>query len=299
MIKPRCTRIGGLFASILLVAVFCGLLGQAGAQEKSFLWQLQSANSRFYIVGSIHFMKKEHYPLKKVIEDAFDNVKKLVLEIDLPDATTQKAQAVTAEKGIYRDGTTLRQNIPSDTYALAERRAKDLGIEIKALNSFKPWVVALMLTSLKLQQLGFDPNHGIDRYLAKRAKQAGKETAGLETLEFQVGLLDQLSKRNQEMLLRQSLNEITLLDENVNQIVQFWSRGDLTGVEKLLLKGMQQFPELHQKVFAERNRRWLGQIERLIAEGLDVMVVVGAGHLVGKDGIIELLKQRGYTMEQL
>jgi uncharacterized protein YbaP (TraB family) len=150
-----------------------------------------------------------------------------------------------------------------------------------------------------LRQRGFDPSHGVDRYLAGRAQQSGKTIAGLESLEFQIGLLDQLSKRDQESLLLQSLKEATALEGNVNEIVQSWWKGDVVGLEKLLLRGMREFPEVHRKVFEERNRRWLRQMETLIAEGRDTMVVVGAGHLVGKDGLLELLRQRGYTMEQL
>jgi uncharacterized protein len=295
--RPR--RSTGILCAILLLLAPLAGLGQASAQEKSFLWKVRSEKSSIYILGSIHFLKKESYPLKKSIEQAFDTVSKLVLEIDLQSATAEKTQQVTLEKGLFRDGTTLQQNVAKETYDLTDRRARELGIELRAMNPLKPWLVALTLTTTKLQKLGFDPNYGIDRYLAERAKRSGKSTGGLESLEFQIGLLDGSSRRDQEMMLRETLKELDQLDKGVEQLVQSWMKGEVGSVEEWLLAGMREYPEVYMKFIVERNRRWLPQIEKMIAQGENVMVIVGAAHLVGRDGVIELLKQLGYTVEQL
>jgi uncharacterized protein len=299
MINSQLRRIiGFIFGWALLVALLtCD--DQARAQEKSFLWQVHSEKSRIYILGSIHFLKKGNYPLKQTIETAFDSTRKLVLEIDLKSADPETIQRVTLEKGLNRDGKTLQQNVSPETYSLAEKRAKELGIDIHALGPLKPWVAALTLTSLQLQKLGFDPNSGVDRYLAERAMKSGKPMAGLETVAFQIGLIDQLSEREQESMLRQSLKEMDLLDRGLDQIVRAWSTGDVNGLEALLLSGMQEYPAVYQKVIVDRNRRWLPQIEKMIEQGESTLIVVGAGHLVGKEGVIELLKARGYTVEQM
>jgi uncharacterized protein len=285
----------------VLSLLFCYLLvsGAGEAQEKSFLWQVRSNKSHIYILGSIHLLKKDNYPLKNAIEKAFDGSHKLVFEIDLKNADAATVQRVTLEKGGHRDGTALQQNISPETYSLAEKQAKELGIDIRALSALKPWLVALTLTTLKLQKLGFSPNSGVDRYLAERASKSGKTTAGLETPAFQIGLLDQLSKPDQEAMLRQTITEMELLDKGLERIVQFWESGDVQSLEELLLSGMRGYPEVHQKIIIDRNRRWLPQIEKMLQESETTLVVVGAAHLVGKEGVIELLKARGYTVEQL
>lgn len=272
----------------------------ANSQEKTFLWRVSSADSSnsIYLAGSIHFLKRTHYPLKKPIEDAFNSSKKLILEIDLQSSTAEQAQALTLAKGVYRDGTTLQQNIAAETFSLAEKRAKDLGLDLRMFNPLKPWVVALTLTALKLQKLGFDPNYGVDQYLAGRARDSGKPTAGLETLEFQIGLLDQMAKAEQESMLLQTLKDFDRLDRYVEDIVQSWAKGDTRAVEERLHAGAREFPDLHEKVYVARNRRWLPQIEKFIEQGGNTLVVVGAAHLVGKEGVIELLKQKGYKVEQ-
>jgi uncharacterized protein len=299
MIESQSRRIIGLAFCLPLLAAVFALVGESRAQEKSFLWQLQSGKGHIYILGSIHFLKRENYPLNPAIEKAFDIAKKLVFEIDLKSADSGTVQRLTLEKGLHRDGKTLQQNISAETYSLAAKRAQELGIDIGALSPLKPWVVALTMTSLQLQKLGFDPNSGVDRYLAGRATQSGKPMTGLETAAFQIGLMDQLSATDQESMLRQSLRGMDLLDKGLDRIVRSWAAGDVPALEELLLNAMREYPAVHQKIVVDRNRRWLPKIERMIEQGESALVVVGAAHLVGKEGVIELLKARGYTLEQM
>ncbi|HEY3168001.1 MAG TPA: TraB/GumN family protein [Candidatus Binatia bacterium] len=288
-------------ARVLTLAVSLAwlVIGHAiDAQEKAFLWRVSKDNHSIYLLGSIHYLRKENFPLHKSIIDAFDASKLLVLEIDLNRVSPDVAQRVTLEKAVYRDGQTLRQNISQETYQLAEQHAAKLGIDMRVMAPMKPWFVALTLVAIKFQQIGLDPNLGVDHYLAERAKSSGKSTSGLETLEFQIGLLDQMSERDQESLLRETVGELDLLDTNINQIVQAWLKGDGQSLEALLLAGMKEYPEVHEKIIVDRNRRWVPQIEKILAQSDGAMVVVGAAHLVGKDGVIEMLKARGYRLEQ-
>ena len=294
-------RIRRIMPRVLVLAVSLVWLvvsDTSDAQEKTLLWKVSNDKHSIYLLGSIHYLKKENFPLHKAILTAFNASKRLVLEVDLNRISPAAAQRVTLEKAMYRDGQTLQQNVSEETYQLAEQHAAKLGIDMKIMGPMKPWFVALTLLAIKFQQIGLDPNLGVDHYLAERAKASGKATSGLETLEFQVGLLDQLSKRDQESLLRETVGEMELLVTNINQIVQSWLNGDSDSLETLLLGSMKEYPELHEKIIVERNRRWVPQIEKILAQDGDAIVVVGAAHLVGKDGVIEMLKARGYRLEQ-
>jgi len=268
------------------------------AQEKSLFWRVSRDQKSIFLLGSIHYLRRENYPLNPAILNALDISKSLVLEVDLNSVSTESAQHMTLEKAIYRDGTTLAQNISAETYQLAARRASELGLDMRVLNSMKPWFAALTMVAIKLQRLGLDPKLGVDRHLAERAKNSGKPTAGLETLEFQLSLFDQLSEREQELMLRQTVEELERLDRDINDIVNSWLKGDGERMASLLLAGMVEYPELYQKILVERNRRWVGEIERLVQQGSGAMVVVGAAHLLGKDSVVEILKQKGYSVEQ-
>ena len=293
----RATRIvvALLIITFTIWGAFCGSLA---AQEKSLLWQVGRGDKSIFLLGSIHFLRPENYPLNQAILTAFDASKRLVLEIDLNRASAEASQRVILEKATYRDGTNLAQNVAAETYEMASRRATELGLDMRILNPMKPWFAALTMVAINLQRMGLDPKLGVDRHLAERAKNSGKPTSGLETLESQLGIFDQLSKREQELMLRETVEELERLNSDVNEIVQSWLKGDESRLTRLLLRGMQEYPDLYEKILVERNRRWLAEIEKLVQQGSGAMVVVGAAHLLGKDSVVEMLKARGYSVEQ-
>jgi len=268
------------------------------AQERTLLWKVSEGDKSIFLLGSIHYLRKENYPLNQAILDAFDASDRLVLEIDLQNTPAGAAQRLTLEKAVYRDGSNLAQNVSQETYQLASKRAAELGIDMQVVQPMKPWFVAMTMLAVKLQRMGLDPKLGVDHHLAERAKRDGKPTSGLETLEFQLGIFDQLSKREQELMLRETAGELERIDKNVKDIVESWLKGDGERLAALLLAGMRQYPELQQKLVIERNRRWLDQIAKLVEQGSNAMVVVGAAHLVGQEGIVDMLKARGLSVEQ-
>ncbi len=292
------TPYGGRWKASLALLAVIALASRLDAEDKSFLWRVQSRTGTLYLLGSIHYLKAGNYPLRRSIQDAFERSQTLVLEIDLQrDAT--RAQQLIVEQALYQDGANLQEKISPQTYDLAAQRARELGLDLDQMRRFKPWFVALSLLSIKLQRMGFDANLGLDRVLADKAQKSGKTIRGLETPEFQIGLLNQLSPAEQESMLRQTVAELDQLDTNVEQIVQSWNSGNAAALEELLLTGMKQYPGLYEKVVLDRNRRWVEDLAKMLEQGNTTLVVVGAAHLVGRNGLIDLLKQRGYTVEQL
>lgn len=294
---------GGISRDIRLILTLVLLLALSaarslGAQERTLLWKVSEGDKSIFLLGSIHYLRKENYPLNQAILDAFDASDRLVLEIDLQNTPAGAAQRLTLEKAVYRDGSNLAQNVSQETYQLASKRAAELGIDMQVVQPMKPWFVAMTMLAVKLQRMGLDPKLGVDHHLAERAKRDGKPTSGLETLEFQLGIFDQLSKREQELMLRETAGELERIDKNVKDIVESWLKGDGERLAALLLAGMRQYPELQQKLVIERNRRWLDQIAKLVEQGSNAMVVVGAAHLVGQEGIVDMLKARGLSVEQ-
>jgi uncharacterized protein YbaP (TraB family) len=285
-----------ILALVLLLALSAAR--SLGAQERTLLWKVSEGDKSIFLLGSIHYLRKENYPLNQAILDAFDASERLVLEIDLQNTPAGAAQRLTLDKAIYRDGSNLAQNVSQETYQLASKRAAELGIDMQVVQPMKPWFVALTMLAVKLQRMGLDPKLGVDHHLAERAKRDGKPTSGLETLEFQLGIFDQLSKREQELMLRETAGELERIDKNVKDIVESWLKGDGERLAALLLAGMRQYPELQQKLVIERNRRWLEEIAKLVEQGSNAMVVVGAAHLVGQEGVIDMLKARGFSVEQ-
>ena len=269
------------------------------AAEKRSLWRVRAQNNVVYLLGSIHYLKPQNYPLAKEMEAAFKDAKKLIFEINLESIEGGQAQQLMASKGIYTDRTTLKDHVAQSTYALTEKQLKELGLDIQIFNPFKPWFTALTVLALKLQALGFDPGKGIDQYFFHKAKIEKKEVDGLETLEYQFGLFDGMPERVQEAMLLETLNGSDLTETAVDAIVKAWSAGDLQALDAALLQGMREYPEVYQRLIVDRNRAWLPKIESFLSQNGDTLVVVGVGHLAGRDGLIEMLKAKGYSVEQL
>jgi len=269
------------------------------AAEKRSLWKIQAKNNTIYILGSIHYLKAQNYPLDPAIEDAFRDAKKLVFEVNLDSMEKESGSQLMLMKGLYAGGTTLKDHIAEKTYASAAKEMKELGVDVAAFNQFKPWLTAITLTALKLQKLGFDPKQGIDQYFYRKAKNENKEVDGLETLEFQIDLFDGMPERTQEMMLVQTLKDISTMEKEVEAIIKAWASGDVKAMESALLQSMREYPEVYQRLVSDRNRGWIPKIESYLSQSENYLIVLGAGHLAGKDSIIEMLKAKGYSVEQL
>jgi len=287
-----------LFLISLLPAVLAPIL-DAGAQEKSFLWRAEAGQATVYLLGSIHMLRREDMALKQVIDQTFNKAKRLVFEIDLLSETAEKSQKLILQKGLNSDGKLLAQKVSRETFESARLWASELGIDIQTLAPLKPWLAGLTLTVLQLQKLGFDANAGVDRQLARRAQAANKPVSGLESLESQFDLFDRLSPELQEMMLRYSMREMEKVQKMLETLVRAWRDGDVGTAEKLFLGSLSEYPQIREVLLDQRNRNWLAHIEKFLHHHDDTLVVVGAAHLVGENGIIELLRARGYKVEQM
>ena len=312
MTKPQTTgtqkwaRILGSVGTVLFLLLHGGAT-QLGAQEQATqevrdrrhsLWQVRSPTSTVYLLGSVHVLKAEHYPLGRPIEKAFNDSRKLILELKLDTLNPQLVQESMLVKGRLEPGQTLQKLLAPTTYALLKRRAEGMGVPVQALEPFKPWVAALTLTMLKLQQLGYDSRHGVDQYFSRKAQQEGKEILGLESFEAQINLFEHLLLPVQEAFLLQTLKDLEVMEKQFQSLLDAWMRGDAPALEKILLASFREYPEIYQRIVVDRNREWLAQLEKILAQNENAMVVVGAGHLVGGEGLIELLRAKGYGVQQ-
>lgn len=290
-----------IFVSVLINLLVLSMLYSQESTGKSFLWEIQSKQGNSYLFGSVHLLKEEHYPLKKVIEDSFEQSGVLVLEIDLSGENLFKAGMYMLEKGKYQEDETLKDNISEKTYQLLKDKAKAMGVNFEWLNKWKPWMAALNILERKLINLGYNPMHGVDLYFLNKS-QGKKEIQGLETVEFQVGLFENFSKEESEKFLLSTIMEADQLEKEMDKMITAWSTGDAEAMEKTMTETIQEYPELeafYKKMNDDRNVRMVEKITSLLKTDKKYFIVVGAAHMVGKNGIVQLLKNKGYTVNQL
>jgi len=167
---------------------------------------------------------------------------------------------------------------------------------LEALAMFEPWFAGLTVSVMALQAHGYDVQHGVEQIIQAEARDAGKESCGLETLDGQLGLLDDLPGALQNEILLQALEEAGDFESLIEPMLDAWRRGDEAGLERSLEDDFEGYPELADALIYDRNARWADQVSEMLGGDEQVLVVVGAMHLVGERGLPALLADRGFRV---
>lgn len=164
------------------------------------------------------------------------------------------------------------------------------------MNSFRPWFAALLITSTEYAALGAKADKGVDSYFEERARKDGKPALGLETVEFQLQLFASLSALQQMELLEQTLGEISTVADEYEKMLTAWKKGDLETLRDMLFREAEKYPDLMSLFLTNRNQTWMEPLEKMLKNGEKVMVLVGTGHFTSDQGLIELLRRKGYRV---
>ncbi len=294
-------------SKLLPLGLLLALLGSSAlpqetlsASQKSFLWRIQSKANTVYVLGSLHYSKKEIYPLHENIEKAFGESEVLVVEADVNDVKKLDIQKL-AERALYPGTDTLEKHVSPEAYERLVKETEGLGIPTELLVKQKPWFLAMTLAALESLKSGFDPNLGIDKYFLSKA-EGRKKILELESLDYQLDLLSSFSDKDQELLLLYTLKDLRILDQELEQLTRAWTSGDTRSMESIVTRSVSEDKRLSpifEKIIYDRNTKMASRIEDFLRTGATYFVIVGAGHLVGDRGIVEILKRKGYLVEQL
>jgi len=285
------------FTAVVLALV---LAGGAAAQTRghSFLWKVQSGANVMYLAGSVHALTADAYPLNPAYQRAFDASGALVEEIDLAEADPVSGGLGLLAKGMYQDGRTFNTAVSKETAALVAEKLKGTPLALELIQPMKPWMVMLMLEALGAQSAGLDPELGLDKHFYNLATDARKQVIGLETVEYQIDRFDKMPDAMQEQLLRSELAEMETEKTSLRTLLTAWQSGDAPAIEKMLLMSFTDNPAAYNSLITERNRNWMPQLEACLKRSMPCFVIVGAAHIVGPQGLLALLRQRGYQVEQ-
>ena len=283
---------------VATVAVATALTA-ARAATRNFIWKVSGKQNAIYLVGSIHMLTKDYYPLNPALDAAFKDSDLLVEEADLGEMLGADAQFSVLTRGRLPADQSLEKVLSAATYAQVSKHVSEHGLPIELMKQFKPWMLALMLETFEWQKAGFDPNLGLDKHFYDRAQADGKTIEAFETADYQVSLFDGMTAEQQDRLLADTLKGIDTEMSNVTKLTDAWKSGDAATVERIVLADLKQDPVMYRRLLLERNQAWLPKLDALFARKGRSFVVVGAAHLVGPDGLLTMLKAKGYTVEQL
>jgi uncharacterized protein len=274
-----------------------GLLSSLTAHAGSPVWAIHGDHNTVYLAGSVHLLKATDSGLPPAFDRAYGGSKALVMELDISKVDPMQAAGWMMEHGMLKEGTTLRGTIGEERYRRVSAEAERLGIPMEAADMLEPWALGLQLLEMQYMQLGFDPQQGVEQQLQHRAQTDGKPISGLETMDEQLGVLQGMSYPDQARFLDMIVTEMHDVDKETQSVVTAWRTGDAAKLAALLSDEYKSFPALYRLLVTDRNKRWVPQIEKLLHGNQDYFVVVGALHLVGDGGLLDLMRRDGYKAE--
>jgi uncharacterized protein YbaP (TraB family) len=284
---------------LLLLAAFYTPSCVIAAGHPISMWLIEGERNRVYVLGSVHLLRKSDHPLPQAIHAAYEDAEGLVMELDMDDIDPLAVLAETNRLGLVQDERTLRDLLGTEDWDRAAAIAERMQLPLDLLMKTEPWFAAITVEQLVLLRHGFDPAYGVEMHLAEKAGADQKPITGLETVSEQLSILDGLPLNAQRDLLLQTLSDSESVQADMDQLINAWRRGDSKFLEQHMLADIQQHAELYEAIVARRNRSWVKQIVALLQDESDYLVIVGALHLIGEDGIPRLLDRQGIDTRQL
>jgi uncharacterized protein YbaP (TraB family) len=293
----------------LLVAAALAALGCATAAppapepapvEAPLAFEVESpAGARAVVFGSVHMARPDTWTLPETIRDAFAGARLLVLEVDLSTTTAEEMQALMLALGEMPPGQRLRQVVSDETWELLEDHAAGTGVPLVLLDRLKPWLLALQLGVLSMQQSGFDPQHGVELRVVEQAGDL--PVRGLETPYEAFGVLDDLPYPVQDRMLLDALRPSDQQTSELDVLMEAWRRGDAARIEAIVFKDRSdpQLARFYEEFYERRNLRWAEALAEILAQTHPAFVVVGAGHLVGERSLQARLRESGFRIRQI
>jgi uncharacterized protein YbaP (TraB family) len=282
-------------AVVAAIAIFSS---HPQAQTRALAWKVSRGGGVVYLIGSVHMLTSDFYPLAPALDTAFKDSDLLVEEADLNEMLSPTTQFSMLSKGMLPAGQTIDKVISPATMALVNQHTGGI-LPIEALKQFKPWFLAMTLEAMEWQSAGFDASLGLDKHFFDRAQAEGKTTQGLETTDFQISLFDGMTRDQQERFLAETLKGVDSEKASVAKLTGAWKAGDVATIERLVMADVKSDPVVYDRLLVARNRNWMPKIEALFSRPRHAFVVVGAAHLVGPDGLVSMLKAKGYQVTQL
>ncbi len=286
-------RINIVLPSLLLLIFSSSIFAETS------LWKVSKEGQYLYLGGTVHMLSARDLPFPKAFDHAYSDATTVVLETDMAKLQDPATQFQLMAQLSYQDGRLLNQQISEQLYADLNKYLQERGLIPNMFLTMKPAGVMLTMMAVEFQRLGIS-QQGADTVYYNRAVSDGKSVSGLESIQTHLSFIANLGEGNEEQFLRQSLDDVKKTETMMAKIVKDWKQGNLKGLEKTVVADMRRdYPEVYQSLLVDRNLNWLPQIKRMLKTDEVELVLVGAAHLIGADGILNALNSQGYKIEQL
>ncbi len=259
-----------------------GVFGECRAEGFGTAW----------LCGVLHFGHEGMYPLPEPLERAFAEADEIFFETDMDVISGYAFSRRIHDMGTYGGEGSLKGELSGEVWEGVMEVARGLGYSEATVDNCRPWYCASMLTSSALQRAGFSSHLGIDGQLFRRASSEGRRIMAFETPDEQLALLSSLGAGDPDGLIAGAMAEIRDMERFSGGLYRLWRMGDWDGLEKLIRTGMRGDEDEQARILLARNRKWTERLLEELAGGANVLAVIGAGHVIGENGICRMLSDR-------
>ncbi|MGJ1445216.1 TraB/GumN family protein [Sphingobacterium spiritivorum] len=278
---------------VAFIAVVCFLINSAFAQtssvqEKSLLWKIEGKDleAPSYLFGTVHMLARKNFKMSAKAIDAMDKTSRVYLEINMAAPNL----AEESQKHMMSDKTISSQIKPEEIALVDEVLGKKLGITLAQVDKIKP----MFLIAMIMQKSFTEPMASFEQEIIKHTKQEGKTIEGLSSIEEQYSFADKIFETSDLPSYLKSMDEFDI-QSILSHIYQLYKEENIAGMDELLLKYTSSNPETYRQLLPVRNHLWADRMPALMSEA-PTFFAVGSGHLSGEEGVINLLRQKGYTV---
>lgn len=297
-------RLGFVFVVFIWGLLGCSRHPAFYDEGNNLLWKISDNNSSVWILGSIHYADSSFYPLSKVIEQAFQESEALAVEMDISDTETQiQTEEEFKKEGMFSGNENLKDFLPDSLWNKLDSIAVVLGVPSEMFLPMRPWMAATVLASMAILSTGIEKDLGIDVVLLDSAANSGKEIIALETPKEQVQSFSDVADSNETSgisYLETTFKEFENLKPMLKSILHAWKTADIKALQELLkTENMTKVEEkLNQRIYNERNLKMAAKVEEFLKANKKIFVVVGVGHLILEDNVLEILSKKGYSIQK-
>jgi len=270
----------------------------APAAQGSSVWKVTKDGNIMFLAGSIHILREQYWPLPQEYNYAFSMSEVLVLEADTEQMTDPEIGMQLAMQMLLPGDLMLHDVLDAETYELLSITCSNYGLPIESLAKFKPAMIVTILTVMEIQGYGFD-QQGVDDYFLGKARANNRPVVFLESVESQIDMLITMGEGYENEYVRYSLMDIENTEDSLDSLLADWKTGSSFASEESLFAMKEGWPQIYKSLITDRHDLWLPQIEKFIASEHVHFVMAGLLHMHGPDGLLKVLADLGYRVEQV